>query len=388
MGLLDVLTGGSNERAARALKEAQDKFGSIPLPTQAELTLPELQKYVQAGIMTPAEAKAYLVDGNAYNDIKPDSTNVENQTDVLSKLKEISASKGMTPAMQAQLTEALDQVGTEERGANASITDQFAQRGVPTSLMAEAAMRDEAANASRNANLTATQAAGTAEQNAMTALMNEGNLATSMRGENYNEAADKAKAENAIREWNAGTQTNTSEANAGREQQATGYNVGTAQDVSNMNVGNANKRTEYNANIPQQTFNNAITKAGGQAGVSQNQAKQATDEGNQQMGLYGAIIGAGGNLLHKADGGVIPGEPEVPGDSRRNDKIPAMLSPGEAVLPRTIMNSPDAPDRARGFVQHLIKSKPVQAAHPDDVHAILEALTKRREAPQVGSTRG
>lgn len=41
-----------------------------------------------------------------------------------------------------------------------------------------------------------------------------------------------------------------------------------------------------------------------------------------------------------ARGGMIPGQASVPGDSFLNDKILALLSPGEAVIPRSKMNDP------------------------------------------------
>lgn len=376
MSLLDVLTGGENKRARNALNRAQSNFDNIATPTAADLTLPELQKYVQAGILTPAQAQAYLQEGNAFNDINLDPSSTEAQTDALSKLKSVSDAKGMTPQMQAQLTAALDRVATDTRGNNAAITENFSQRGIPASLMAEAAMREEAGTGARDANLAATEAAGQAEQNAINAMMNEGNLATTMHGQQYSEAAQKAQAENAMREWNAGAKNTTSEANAGRQERANEYNTGVGQDISNQNTGLANKRTEYNANVPQQVFNNAITKAGGQSTVAGNQAKQATDAGNQQMGLYGALIGGGATVL-AADGGEVPGRAPVPGDSPQNDIVHARLSPGEAVIPRSVMNSPNAPDQAKRFVSHLLKN-PVKPAHPDDVHTIMKVLEMRR----------
>jgi len=38
-----------------------------------------------------------------------------------------------------------------------------------------------------------------------------------------------------------------------------------------------------------------------------------------------------------ADGGFVPGKPKVLGDSSKNDTVPALLSPGEAVIPRSMM---------------------------------------------------
>jgi phage-related protein len=42
-----------------------------------------------------------------------------------------------------------------------------------------------------------------------------------------------------------------------------------------------------------------------------------------------------------AKGGMVPGAPMVSGDSAMNDRILAMLSPGEAVIPRSKMNDPE-----------------------------------------------
>lgn len=41
-------------------------------------------------------------------------------------------------------------------------------------------------------------------------------------------------------------------------------------------------------------------------------------------------------------GGHVPGEAEVPGDSEQNDTVPAMLSPGELVIPRSVPKTGEA----------------------------------------------
>jgi len=84
----------------------------------------------------------------------------------------------------------------------------------------------------------------------------------------------------------------------------------------------------------------------------------------------------GGMVRGYADGGLVDeaamlvmGVPEVPGDSPRNDTVDAKLSPGEVVIPRSVVNAPDAPDRAAEFV----------------AKARQEAMTDPRAAAALGA---
>jgi len=64
-----------------------------------------------------------------------------------------------------------------------------------------------------------------------------------------------------------------------------------------------------------------------------------------------------GAYLDYRSGGGIPGKAKVKGDSYANDTVPIMVSPGEAVIPRTVMNSENAPDKAKDFVAALLAHK-------------------------------
>lgn len=62
-------------------------------------------------------------------------------------------------------------------------------------------------------------------------------------------------------------------------------------------------------------------------------------------------------------GGPVPGRASVAGNSARNDTVPALLSPGEAVLPRSVTQAPDAPERAAAFVRHLMGKEEAQTGY-------------------------
>lgn len=69
--------------------------------------------------------------------------------------------------------------------------------------------------------------------------------------------------------------------------------------------------------------------------------------GGGSGGGGGGVVGKIGSALGFADGGIVPGKALVSGDSLVNDKILAMLSPGEAVIPRSVMQNPEAAEIIR-----------------------------------------
>lgn len=55
-----------------------------------------------------------------------------------------------------------------------------------------------------------------------------------------------------------------------------------------------------------------------------------------------------------AEGKMVPGKAAVSGDSLKNDTQPAMLSPGEIVIPRHVVNSKDPVGNSAKFVQAVL----------------------------------
>lgn len=75
--------------------------------------------------------------------------------------------------------------------------------------------------------------------------------------------------------------------------------------------------------------------------------KGAKDQGTLIRKMF--TMGFGG-----ASGGQVPGKAGVKGNSLKNDNVPAMLSPGEIVIPRSIAQSENAPDKAKAFVEAVL----------------------------------
>lgn len=79
-------------------------------------------------------------------------------------------------------------------------------------------------------------------------------------------------------------------------------------------------------------------------------------------------------------GGRVPGQARVSGDSLKNDTQPAMLSPGEIVLPRHITQSKDAPEMAKQFVMAVLKKQGHgNSNHYKEFHKALKSAILNRK---------
>lgn len=83
--------------------------------------------------------------------------------------------------------------------------------------------------------------------------------------------------------------------------------------------------------------------------------------GGGQSGGGGGGGGGGGLMkmlpmlaMAANKGAMVPGKASVSGDSLKNDTVDAKLSPGEIVIPRSVVNSKNAPERAAAFVRDVL----------------------------------
>lgn len=127
---------------------------------------------------------------------------------------------------------------------------------------------------------------------------------------------------------------------------ASGRKLGAQQ----VNAGVTSANTQAQA----QLIGGALNSAGGAAQMGAGKWDGGVIEAEGPSSDLGrALMGmAGGGPVFAADG-MVPGVPVVQGDSPANDTVPAALSPGEVVLPRTVAQAPDAPTAAASFVEAL-----------------------------------
>lgn len=432
-GLANIISGGSDSEAASDLEAALTNLENVGVPTAAQLTLPQLAQYVQAGVLTPQQAQAYTVNQNALQGVTADNAGLSTELSTIGQLQDIVNQGGNDPEEQANIQSIINTLGTTEAGNNAAVLRNNAATGTSNSGFTEAEELANNANEAGTANTNALNAAADAEQRQLSALSSEGTLGGNVQGQEYTAAANTASAQNAIDQFNAEQEQqvgnlNTTEANA-----AQAANIAAAQQVSNANTQTQQLQEESIPTAEQQAYEDALQKAGAETGVAEAQANQSTQTGEQNAGLLGGIIGTAGTVgaaelsgnpytalaaalaqnqnstpntnvstgtttesatpavasggrimphgierpMNMKAGGPVPGHAMVPGDSPTNDTQLAKLSPGEIVLPRSVTQSSPGgvdPRKVMAFLQSLPKPQQKTSVHPRAVLDIMRAL--------------
>jgi hypothetical protein len=413
MSLLDIVTGGKSGQASDAEQKALQALMAVQTPTAEQLTLPELQQYAVSQNMTPAQTQAFIQQYNALANENVNQQGTAAQQAALAQLGQVAnAGAAGTPVEQAQIAQALQQSNQNLQGQRGAI-DQAAQaRGVAPGLLQAALAQQNAGQDAQNANQAALQAQSQAYQTALNAMTEQAGVGQALQGQQNTQANTIAQTQNAMQQFNAANQQQAANVNAGYKQAANAYNTGMANQTGQANTGLANQRTQYNAQVPQTVYNDAMQKAQAEAGQYGNIANTATGQGQQNAGIMAGLLGAssqlGAGLLGSAgqagasgasggfgagpgagvntsqyapasmmlaasgggmvpgyacggmqmkQGGQVPGHAQVPGDSPSNDTVHAKLSPGEVVIPRSMVQS-----------------------HPEDIAALLQAMKHLRGA--------
>lgn len=377
----------SDEKKADALIEQ--------LIEQAKgLTPPDLKNVAlqgpeYAGDVTP-ERVGYnpaelATQGNTHlNDIAVDPRLKEAQLKALASLQGVADSGGMTAGDTANMRRMQSQVAGDDAGRRNAILQGMQQRGLGGSGMELLAqLQGSQASTDREAQ-QGLDVQGMAQQRALQAMMQGGQLGGDIRGQDFAEQARIKGAQDAIdqfnTQWTNQGRTHASDMqyqsgvqNAGYGLQAGLANRGARQDVNNATANTANQQTVMNnMQIPQQRFQNQVAttqaKQAGYGGGVDYYGRKYGAKSAEQGNKAGSVIGGATTLLAAlSHGGEVPGRCAFGGDNSHNDKVPAMLSPGEVVVPRSIAHDPTA---AMDFLKH-----PPNALSPDKKkEAMLSAL--------------
>lgn len=391
-GALQGIRNQGKDPGAKFRQAALDEIARIQTPDVNSMKI-KLDELIQQGVITPEEAQAALVDTNAYEGINVDPGMRAAQMEALQGLQDVYQQGGLTAMDRSKIQQIQDEQSQFEKGQREAIMDNSRRRGVSGSGMEIAAQlmaQQEGANRAGRAGL---DVAAMAQQRALEAMMQSGQLGGQIEDRSYGQQAQKAAAANEIAKFNASNMQQVNLTNTAARNSAQETNLREKQRVADSNTTARNLNRARDADLIQQNYQNQMDKAKAVAGAYSGQGAAADNRQAQNMSFYGGLTSLGGSLYgaaedrklkrdiysqnkpagqvsYMADGGrveKVPGQAEVMGDDVENDKVPAMLSPGELVVPRT-----QADD-----VESMMNSMPRTENKPsvEAVKTLLQALT-------------
>jgi hypothetical protein len=314
--------------------------------SQAKHTdLPELQKLIlenpkwledlQASTISsgpdvmyraPELERAHLstADNTAFDNVAVDPRLKDQQLASLAALEELADGGGMNASDRANLARIQSQTAQADRGRRDAIMQGMQRRGMGGSGAELLAQLQSSQAATDRASAEGMNVAGMAQDRALKALMEGGNLAGGIRTQDFGEQAQVAQARDAIAKFNAqnanqmsqynvGQANNFAMTNAGNQlktdmynrdtnlganqynanamQSANQFNIQGRQGVANTGTATQNKAAEYNNSLPQQQFDNKIKKIEAQSGAAGALANQYNANADRKDDEFGQIIG-------------------------------------------------------------------------------------------------
>ncbi len=291
----------ADEQAAKSQAEALKQWLALNIPDVEEQKI-FLQQLKSEGQLSPELEQAITAPDSLMQGVAVDPALKAAQLEALSGLKNISDSGGHTLEDKANLNQAMNEIGAVERGKRDAIMQSMQQRGVGGSGLELAAKLSNQQAAATSANQVGLQVAADMQKRALEALMQRGSLAGDVRGQEFGEQSDKAKAQDIINAYNARNRQDVQQRNVDTKNAASLYNLQEKQRISDTNTGLSNQQEMHNKGLIQKNFENRATKAGGTAGQYQQTAAQQTQQGNDAAAMWSGIgSGAGQAAMTLAD---------------------------------------------------------------------------------------
>lgn len=287
----------------------------------------------QANAQANAALNSYGLDQQqAFVNATQAQNGLGNQSQVFNQLQGVANGTGPNPA-QAMLANTTGQNIAQQAALMAGQRGAGANVGL---LARQAGM--QGAGIQQNA---AGQAAALQAQQSLGALNQLGGIAGQQVQQQQGALSNYANTANAYNQATQGYQNNVGN-------QLSAYNNANVGMQSNQNNNNA-QIANTNTQGQQKTISGITGAAGSILGLAH----------GGQVPVSGPKSKVGQHLMAKGGEakGVVPGKASVVGDSKKNDKVKALLSPGEIVLPRSVTQSSDPTGEAAKFVAAILRQK-------------------------------
>lgn len=293
------MSGGSPGDDAQ--RNAIAEFNNIRLPGVDEQSL-NLDDMQYLGDYQAQMEQGLNQDDSQMGGISLDPRLREAQMGALESISEMGET-GFSQAEEAALRQARRGAAGEAQAKSAQLLDEFSRRGMGGSG-AELAARLQAGQSSADRlSQEGDRLSQMSQERALNALSQQANLGSQIRGQEFGEQSDIARAQDAINQFNTANQQNVQSRNVNNTNQAGLRNLSEKQRIGETNTGLSNQQQQHNKELLQSRFNNQMALAGGKAGQWNQLAANQQQAAANDAAMMGSIIGAGAGIAGAAIGG-------------------------------------------------------------------------------------
>lgn len=289
--LIMAAASAATSKLGQKKSNATDTLRSVQSPELKDLQV-KLQEYVQQGILRPEEAQTIIQEQSAYETISTDPRLRGSQIDALGGLERTAAAGGLDAMAMAGLEDALGRQRTESRGQQGAIMANARARGIGGSDLEMVnrmiAQQQQATAGSR----AALDTAAIGQQRKDQALRDAADLSGNIRGMDYQQAADKAAAADAISRFNAANRQDQTNLNVGARNAAQAVNLGEKQRIADGNINTRNEQSMFNAQQPLNLYQAKLGQAGKLADAQDAKATLGQKQGEQAQAGFASTFGS------------------------------------------------------------------------------------------------
>lgn len=201
------------------------------------------------------------------------------QSEALARMMNVAKEGGLDATSRAAYDQAINASNANEASNRAALLQNYNQRGVGGSGVSMAAQLANQQGSANRMNQAGLGVAANARQNALAALSSAGQMGSQLNNQDYNQFANKAKAQDTINQFNW---------------------VNSQQNANN----NANRQMQFG----QQQWQNAYNTEGGRNQARQNMANIYTKAGENAYGrdvAMGSAVGSVGDDFNNSMADVV-----------------------------------------------------------------------------------
>jgi len=235
------------------------------------LDLPDYQ-YDQ---LMPEQIEALMQQESGLSGYESDPRLKDAQLNSLDALQAIIDGDGMTAMDKSRMNQINMENNTIDRGNRDAIMQNAQARGVGGSGLEMAQKMISQQQGAGRRSQQGFDVAAQAEQRALEALMQSGQLSGQVRGQDLDEASQVAKAQDMINQFNTANQNQARFANTQANNQAQQSN------------------RDHKVGLQQQSYQDRLNRAQGMAGGYTNKGTNAENRRNSGNQVMGGLIGAG-----------------------------------------------------------------------------------------------